>query len=191
MAHGNDDVERALLAALRAQPDDTAAREVYADWLEEHGQLERAVFVRHAGTPLAEGLGPAADLVEARWRALVSRTPVARCGVTFDFRCPKRWEDLARTEDELVRHCDACAQPVYFCTDLVQVRTRGAQQQCVAFDAILARSGAELGWDAARREATTPVMMGMVAVDTRPPPPPPPPEPKGLVARIRGWFKRS
>ena len=36
----------ALLAAIRHAPDDDAPRLVYADWLEEHGQPERAEFIR-------------------------------------------------------------------------------------------------------------------------------------------------
>jgi uncharacterized protein (TIGR02996 family) len=36
----------ALLAAIRAAPDDDAPRLVYADWLDEHGQPERAAFIR-------------------------------------------------------------------------------------------------------------------------------------------------
>jgi uncharacterized protein (TIGR02996 family) len=35
-----------FLAAIRAAPDDDAPRLVYADWLDEHGQSERAVFIR-------------------------------------------------------------------------------------------------------------------------------------------------
>jgi len=36
----------ALLAAVRAAPEDDAPRLVYADWLEEHGQPDRAEFIR-------------------------------------------------------------------------------------------------------------------------------------------------
>jgi uncharacterized protein (TIGR02996 family) len=36
----------ALLAAIREAPDDDEPRRVYADWLEEHGQPERAEFIR-------------------------------------------------------------------------------------------------------------------------------------------------
>jgi uncharacterized protein (TIGR02996 family) len=36
----------ALLAAIRAAPDDDAPRLVYADWLDEHGHPERAEFIR-------------------------------------------------------------------------------------------------------------------------------------------------
>jgi uncharacterized protein (TIGR02996 family) len=35
-----------LLAGVIAQPDDTELRQVYADWLEEHGELDRATFIR-------------------------------------------------------------------------------------------------------------------------------------------------
>lgn len=36
----------ALLAAIRQAPDDDAPRLIYADWLDEHGQPERAEFIR-------------------------------------------------------------------------------------------------------------------------------------------------
>jgi uncharacterized protein (TIGR02996 family) len=36
----------ALLAAILADPDDNTARLVYADWLQENGQTERAEFIR-------------------------------------------------------------------------------------------------------------------------------------------------
>src|SRR5262245_45387884 len=36
----------ALLAAVHAAPDDDAPRLVFADWLDEHGQPERAAFLR-------------------------------------------------------------------------------------------------------------------------------------------------
>ena len=35
-----------FLAAIRAAPDDDAPRLIYADWLDEHGQAERAEFIR-------------------------------------------------------------------------------------------------------------------------------------------------
>ena len=36
----------ALLAAILAAPEDDAPRLIYADWLEEHGQADRAAFIR-------------------------------------------------------------------------------------------------------------------------------------------------
>src|SRR5262249_2658905 len=38
--------EEAFLEAIREQPDDDTPRLIYADWLEEHGQPERAEFIR-------------------------------------------------------------------------------------------------------------------------------------------------
>jgi uncharacterized protein (TIGR02996 family) len=40
------DLEQAFLQAIRSQPDDDAPRLVYADWLDEQGQSERAELVR-------------------------------------------------------------------------------------------------------------------------------------------------
>jgi len=48
------DTESALLAAVLANPDDDLPRLVYADWLEENGQAERAEFIR---TSVAESYG--------------------------------------------------------------------------------------------------------------------------------------
>src|SRR5689334_13851092 len=41
------DDRSALLAAIVAAPDDDAPRLVYADWLDEHGDPDRAEFIRH------------------------------------------------------------------------------------------------------------------------------------------------
>jgi uncharacterized protein (TIGR02996 family) len=50
--------ESSFLDAIAAQPDDDAVRVVYADWLEENGQSERAEFVRVqvelAGLPVGD-----------------------------------------------------------------------------------------------------------------------------------------
>ena len=40
------DEQRALRAAIRANPEDDAPRLVYADWLQEHGDEPRAEFIR-------------------------------------------------------------------------------------------------------------------------------------------------
>ena len=42
----NPGLDPALLAAILAEPDADAIRRIAADWLEEHGQAERAEFVR-------------------------------------------------------------------------------------------------------------------------------------------------
>jgi uncharacterized protein (TIGR02996 family) len=51
----------ALLAAILADPDDDTARLVYADWLQENGQTERAGFIRaQIEAVRAEPFGPQA-----------------------------------------------------------------------------------------------------------------------------------
>lgn len=45
----------ALLAGIIANPADTTARLVYADWLDDHGQAERAWFVRFQCDPRNQG----------------------------------------------------------------------------------------------------------------------------------------
>src|SRR5215208_6798469 len=58
----------ALLDAIRAAPDDDAPRLVYADWLDEHGQPERAEFIR---VQCAMDRIPSKT---ARWRPLSERS---------------------------------------------------------------------------------------------------------------------
>ena len=51
----------ALIAAIHADPDDDTARLVYADWLQENGQAERADFIRaEIEAARAEPFGPQA-----------------------------------------------------------------------------------------------------------------------------------
>src|SRR5262245_50882186 len=59
-----------LLSACKQDPDDTTARLVLADWLEEHGDAERAAFVRlDAGSGVENGR-PRLPALEAKaWRA--------------------------------------------------------------------------------------------------------------------------
>lgn len=62
---------QALLRAVCAAPDDDTPRLVAADWLEEHGQRDRAAFVRvQVGLARLEaaGLGASAEAVALRKR---------------------------------------------------------------------------------------------------------------------------
>ncbi len=62
--------EEALLQAVIADPDDDAPRLIYADWLDEHGQGERAEFIRVqialAGMPLNDERRPELRRIERR-----------------------------------------------------------------------------------------------------------------------------
>jgi uncharacterized protein (TIGR02996 family) len=65
--------EEAFLQAIIEAPDDDAPRLVYADWLEEHGQPERAAFIRVQCelARMPEGNPSRAELTE-RERALLA-----------------------------------------------------------------------------------------------------------------------
>jgi uncharacterized protein (TIGR02996 family) len=71
----------ALLQALLDAPDDDAPRLVYADWLEEHGEPERAEFIR-VQIELANGLTTESrrDDLEAREQALLAEHEPAWVG---------------------------------------------------------------------------------------------------------------
>jgi uncharacterized protein (TIGR02996 family) len=66
-------IEDGFLRAIIDEPDDDTHRLVYADWLDDHGQPERAEFIRVQIT-LARlpGEDPQRDALEARERALLA-----------------------------------------------------------------------------------------------------------------------
>ena len=68
--------DEAFLHAICENPQDDAPRLIYADWLEEHGQLERTEFIR-AQIELAK---PPARGTRARRRelGLAPHTPARR-----------------------------------------------------------------------------------------------------------------
>jgi uncharacterized protein (TIGR02996 family) len=72
--------DEAFLQAIREAPDDDGPRLVYADWLDEHGQAERAEFIRvqceqardGADSPRAAALlQRARELLQAHWEEWV------------------------------------------------------------------------------------------------------------------------
>jgi uncharacterized protein (TIGR02996 family) len=100
--------EAAFLDAIRANPESDAPRLVYADWLDEHGQSERAEFIRAqiasdrlpAGDPNKQELWRQATAIrqihEAEWlkplrEALAGPPPSRRP----DPRLSERWEHVS------------------------------------------------------------------------------------------------
>jgi uncharacterized protein (TIGR02996 family) len=79
--------EAALLAAIIAHPDEDTPRLIYADWLDEHDQPERAEFIRLQCAPDADEAAEdrAAELEErnrAEWLAGLPQFP----GADWEFR---------------------------------------------------------------------------------------------------------
>src|SRR6266545_1813536 len=95
--------ESALLNAIAAHPDEDTPRLMYADWLQEHGQPERAEFIRIQCDPTANEAAEArAEELEERhrgkWLAGLPQFPGAR----WEFR--RGFPEYLDTEAGLFLH---------------------------------------------------------------------------------------
>ncbi len=128
-------IEDELLARLRANPLDGETREVYADWLEQQGLVHRATFLR-APDLASRRAAALQDPSAASWRAAVTRQPLARCASLFRQGCAIRWEQHATTDDDTVRHCATCSQPVFYFTTVEEMErsVRVGAKRCFALD---------------------------------------------------------
>ena len=147
-----DQVEADLLRAMGEG--ELSSREVYADWIEQHGHALEAEFVRVQQALVAMApedddfrrcsarLRELASTLDFRWRARVARPVIERCptaiprapDVVFDFQCPKEWGSLAPTEREDRRFCGACKRHVHYCSSVPEARNHAARGECVALD---------------------------------------------------------
>jgi uncharacterized protein (TIGR02996 family) len=137
----DDRDEHELLAALRARPGDVATRAVYADWLEQHGDLARADFVREDGC-----LDRAAQLArdDVAWRAIVSRARIDACPQLTGW-CLRWWDALAATKDERIRRCKRCTRYVRYCADTSEVRGSLSRAELVVLDLAVAARTVDAG----------------------------------------------
>lgn len=51
----------------------------------------------------------------------------------MEVKCPKKWDQLKETKDELIRDCDECGKPVHFITTQDQLEEAAMEGACVAF----------------------------------------------------------
>jgi uncharacterized protein (TIGR02996 family) len=197
--------ERALVENSQSQDQ---ARLVYADWLEEAGRIPQAGYLRaevaaHLADPLGSELKhPAAAGAELRtlrelrdragsgFRALVARRPIENCGAEWQFKCPKKWSDLALTDEPSVRSCSACRKNVTFCHSIMEARELAAEGHCVAVDATQPRREGDLSSDLEM------VTVGRMVGAPAQPPAPPAVAPGALPPRAMGdgptmtlWFE--
>lgn len=148
------DPHEAFLQAIRAQPDDDGPRQMYADWLEEQGDV-RGEYLRLLGQLEAKPKSPERRELRARlrvmrkgidraWLAAVVRPEIERCKVQFEFECPKRWDRLTLTDDPSVRFCEACRKPVYYSQTVAEARRHAARGRCGAVDLVPVRRARDL-----------------------------------------------
>jgi uncharacterized protein (TIGR02996 family) len=138
-----DATERGLLEAIAAG--DESCRLRYADWLEERSEHARAGFLRleHLVSRLSPGdprfeactrqLRELVQHIDLDWRARVARPKIEGCPADA-FRCPRRWDALARTDRETVRYCSLCVKHVFYFESVDDAREAARQGQCVAID---------------------------------------------------------
>jgi uncharacterized protein (TIGR02996 family) len=142
--------EAAFLAGIRTEPKDDLRRLVYADWLDERGDEEsraKAEYLRlevHMSGldddhPDRDGhilrMRQVSRFLSSYWKALVSKLPIERCAVRWEFLCPKKWDELAETPDAQVRFCSACKKEVHYCTSIDEAREQVRQHgHCVVID---------------------------------------------------------
>jgi uncharacterized protein (TIGR02996 family) len=134
-----DATEAALVDAVARG--DAGAVTVYADWLEERGEVARAEFLRVQNDLVAATGHIAAHEqrllelcleIDVRWRACVARRAVERC--VDQLTCPKEWNALRPTAQDGVRHCETCRKDVFYCVSVVEAKARAREGACVALD---------------------------------------------------------
>lgn len=144
-----DPIEASLLLAIRGG--DHASREVYADWLDEHGDPRRAELLRVQERTLAPD-SPAderaactrrvrelAVVIDHDWRIAVARGRVERC----DAACTMDWGSLAETSHPLQRRCLQCRNLVSYC-EAVPTDAAGGRTRRVVIDATVRRTPGDL-----------------------------------------------
>jgi uncharacterized protein (TIGR02996 family) len=149
------DDDRAFIRAILADPSDDAPRLVYADWLDERGdvrgrflrlEVELAGLLNLPTGPEAIGeLRNLAREIDPKWIALVDRPRIVNCDRPhFRFQCPKKWEQLDPTEDDAVRFCETCQQKVYFCSSVQEAGEHARRDDCVAITTLAVRQDGDL-----------------------------------------------
>jgi uncharacterized protein (TIGR02996 family) len=158
--------EEGFLQKLLDGPAEDATRLVYADWLEERGDVQsvaRAEYLRltvlsekdKTKRPVAKRLQELAAALDTDWLAVVSRLKVENCANRraqnelleryrrrFNLVCDKRWDELTVTEERNVRFCVNCEKEVYYCDTITEARTRAQNEECVCVDlGIIRRKG--------------------------------------------------
>ncbi len=138
-------VEAALIDAIVTG--DPASRLVYADWLEERGDVGRAAVVRE----LVGGRRPDAEMLKQlvptklRWRARVLEPLIEGCRRRAE--CVGHWGKLEHIGRPNLRRCGACEKLVLYCVNAGQAHEHMRAGGTVVFDPFVVRwSGDLIRW---------------------------------------------
>jgi uncharacterized protein (TIGR02996 family) len=128
---------------------------VYADWLEEQGEVARAEFLRIEERLLATPPGSTfdnlnqrryvlAETIDVYWRVEVARPLIEATVTTALDACPRDWGSLERTERPDIRRCGTCQGSITYCTDIDVVRSHLSRGELVVLDAWMRRRRGDL-----------------------------------------------
>ena len=173
--------ELAFLTGIATHPADDLRRLVYADWLDERGDMDsgrKAEYLRwevHVHTlpddhPERGGvvlkLRDLAGVLPYQWKAAVAKVDIENCNVRWRFQCPKRWDQLEPTRLPEVRFCSACRKDVFFCDSVELARRLGEERgHCVALDLVAARAAGDMDLLRPPAELEGEIEMGDIAPD--------------------------
>jgi uncharacterized protein (TIGR02996 family) len=156
---GRAPLEAEFLRAIADDPDDEATRAAYADWLEENGREQMALYLRldveRARThrtaerfaELAKEMEALETVLDQGWRSGLQRPGrVLNCGgagtskprVRFTFRCPNRWSDLTGPSGASVRYCGDCRRHVFLCESAAEAEHHARKGDCIAINSRVA-----------------------------------------------------
>lgn len=144
--------EQPFLDEIRANPDDDAARLVYADWLEERGDV-RAEYLRveveyqdarrrlWRSRQVQKRLHEIRQSIGLDWLAVVARTRIENC---CDRRCPEFWAALTSTNSCTIRSCGECGGNVYYCDSILLAQQMKRMDRPITIDPSLKRRNNDL-----------------------------------------------
>ncbi|HEY5935088.1 MAG TPA: TIGR02996 domain-containing protein [Kofleriaceae bacterium] len=138
-----DPDEMRFVDQINASPDDFPLRVVYADWLEQRGDLRKAELVRlmsvspRENSPEFDRLRELAAPEPDDWIAILTRTSIVGCEQVRARSCSQRWESLASTDRLRVRWCRECDHEVTFCASLDTVVHHSSLMNRVAYSPLL------------------------------------------------------
>src|SRR5262249_4839070 len=194
--------EAEFLRVIADDPDDEATRAAYADWLEENGREQMALYLRldlerartHRTAERFEGLTTEMAALEQDldvvWAGGLGRPGgILNCGssapnpiLAFRFLCPNRWSDLKETSLPGVRYCGDCRQTVSLCEDAEEATRRASEGACIAITsrialAVLDKLGPDESAEFDGLMVGMPALPRPMSAATSPTPEQPPPTP--------------
>lgn len=147
--------EAELVDAVLVEHDDDA-RLVYADWLEGHGMLPQAEYLRLEEQLLgarpddprraqwSARLREVAPTTPLAWRRKLAHRIVEPCSSAHHPDCPREWTKLRPTGADDVRFCGSCDRDVFYCVTIDEARRHTSAGERVVVDASVPRSQYDL-----------------------------------------------